>query len=478
MKKKSCMLALLISVSIMSWGQKNKNKNSSIAESKAPSGYELVGICTEGPERLTEMSTGLGLFRWTGAMPEEFGRISLATTSEKQLGFRVNMPETITQGIYFIGPDAQRVRPIVFNKDRIIKLNGSCLESHTMSVISNDQAYFDQTNQTIQSINNDFMGLLNNYRTAASNPLLVSDLDSKMKRLDQRKKKLIDSLRINNPLLHRYAQPLIYYSYQHNKLNLMQTEQMYFVENYLKQVDYRDSLAYQFTTFHETHKNYATNINQMGLNQQQQIDYLTQALRKMSTGTNNHRTALFAIALGNMGVNETNFIHFSKKYLELYTKNNTIMANFFAQRIAELKGKTPGEEITEITEVNPEGKTISTKSFKGKVLLIDFWASWCGPCRRVNPHLVQLYNKYKSAGFEVLGVSLDKSKDAWVQAIQQDGLTWSHVSDLGFWQSKWAKAYGVSSIPYAVLVDKEGKLIAAGIQPQELDQKLAQLFGF
>jgi thiol-disulfide isomerase/thioredoxin len=154
------------------------------------------------------------------------------------------------------------------------------------------------------------------------------------------------------------------------------------------------------------------------------------------------------------------------------------MANFFAQRIAELKGKTPGEEITEITEVNPEGKTISTKSFKGKVLLIDFWASWCGPCRRVNPHLVQLYNKYKSAGFEVLGVSLDKSKDAWVQAIQQDGLTWSHVSDLGFWQSKWAKAYGVSSIPYAVLVDKEGKLIAAGIQPQELDQKLAQLFGF
>jgi hypothetical protein len=78
----------------------------------------------------------------------------------------------------------------------------------------------------------------------------------------------------------------------------------------------------------------------------------------------------------------------------------------------------------------------------------------------------------------VLGVSLDKSKDAWVQAIQQDGLTWSHVSDLGFWQSKWAKAYGVSSIPYAVLVDKEGKLIAAGIQPQELDQKLAQLFGF
>ncbi|MFQ5445757.1 MAG: TlpA family protein disulfide reductase, partial [Saprospiraceae bacterium] len=111
------------------------------------------------------------------------------------------------------------------------------------------------------------------------------------------------------------------------------------------------------------------------------------------------------------------------------------------------------------------------------VLLIDFWASWCGPCRRENPHVVEAYHKYHDKGFDVLGVSLDKTKARWVAAIEKDGLIWHHVSDLKGWQNAAARLYGVRSIPHTVLLDKEGKIIARGLRGTALTAKLEDIFG-
>ncbi|MFT5337296.1 MAG: thiol-disulfide isomerase/thioredoxin, partial [Luteibaculaceae bacterium] len=113
----------------------------------------------------------------------------------------------------------------------------------------------------------------------------------------------------------------------------------------------------------------------------------------------------------------------------------------------------------------------------GKYVLIDFWASWCRPCRAENPNVVAMYKKYKRKGFEIYSVSLDRTKDAWVNAIKQDGLTWTHVSDLKFWQSEGAKTYGVSGIPFTVLIDKEGKIIATNIRGESLRNKMKEIFG-
>ncbi len=125
----------------------------------------------------------------------------------------------------------------------------------------------------------------------------------------------------------------------------------------------------------------------------------------------------------------------------------------------------------------PEGDTLRLSSFKGKYVLIDFWASWCRPCRAENPNVVKVYNRYKDKGFEILGVSLDGNRDAWVKAIAQDGLTWRHISDLKLWQSAAAKTYDVHSIPYTVLLDREGKVIAENLRGAALEQKLAELLG-
>lgn len=135
-----------------------------------------------------------------------------------------------------------------------------------------------------------------------------------------------------------------------------------------------------------------------------------------------------------------------------------------------------GDEVPEITLKDTEGNDLSLSSLRGKVVLIDFWASWCGPCRAENPNVVRVFGKYKDKGFTVFGVSLDQNKEKWLGAIKSDGLTWSHVSDLKGWSSEGARLYGVKSIPQTYLIDKEGKVIAKNLRGEMLELKLKEIF--
>lgn len=137
----------------------------------------------------------------------------------------------------------------------------------------------------------------------------------------------------------------------------------------------------------------------------------------------------------------------------------------------------PGKPAPDFTETKADGSSMSLSDLKGKVVLLDFWASWCGPCRKENPNVVNMYAKYKNKGFTVMSVSLDQDKSRWLAAIEQDNLIWpNHVSDLGGWRSKVAQQYGVRGIPFTVLIDQDGNIIGTNLRGPALEQELARIF--
>lgn len=149
----------------------------------------------------------------------------------------------------------------------------------------------------------------------------------------------------------------------------------------------------------------------------------------------------------------------------------------FVEQIESLRSLAIGRPAPDIALPNPEGDTVRLSSLKGKYVMVDFWAAWCKPCRMENPNVVRLYNKYKDKGFEIYGVSLDRTRQDWLEAIKEDNLDWKHVSDLRYFDSEAASLYNVNAIPATVLLDKEGTIIAKNLRGEALEEKLAEIFG-
>lgn len=145
------------------------------------------------------------------------------------------------------------------------------------------------------------------------------------------------------------------------------------------------------------------------------------------------------------------------------------------ESLAKMKLTAVGEIAPDFTQNDPDGKPVKLSDFRGKYVLVDFWASWCGPCRAENPNVVAAFNKYKGKNFTILGVSLDRERDPWLKAITDDKLTWTHVSDIKYWDNEVAKMYGVRSIPANFLLDKTGKIVGRNLRGDALEAALAKL---
>jgi peroxiredoxin len=152
-------------------------------------------------------------------------------------------------------------------------------------------------------------------------------------------------------------------------------------------------------------------------------------------------------------------------------------AKALQERIAVAKKTAIGNYAIDFTQNDTLGKPVSLSSFRGKYVLVDFWASWCGPCRRENPNVVKVFNKFRDKNFTILSVSLDRpdAKDKWLAAIHKDGLVWTHVSDLKYWDNAVAKQYGIRAIPQNLLLDPQGKIIAKNLRGEDLDDELSGL---
>lgn len=417
----------------------------------------------------------LALYAWTGLQAQ---LVSKEALMRKEGGYTTTFQfKKLPKGMYYVGTGLQDLRPMLLGYENKVVLTGS---SDKVSQLVFDESDLNKAYSNLllrlRKDNERFSNLMTEYEKTKGQPK-NQEIIQQLKQEDDQKLAYLNSLKkANSPL----APIMAFNTFQSypNHAAEGQTPGEYFAKSFFENVNLKDTTYLRLPFFYESIKNYTSALTSVQLTvpvQQQHIDAL---LAKIGEDNPLHHSAMVATMFGVMNRNNRIFINLGKRYLNKHKGKNAILDGFISKQVIALKGPLGvGDEAANLSAATPKGKTYSLEKMRGKYVLIDFWASWCGPCRRENPNVVRLYKKYNKKGFEILGVSLDNNKEKWINAIAKDNLTWKHISDLKGWASTLAKPYGVRGIPYTVLVDPQGKIIATRLRGASLEAKLREIFG-
>jgi peroxiredoxin len=377
----------------------------------------------------------------------------------------------------YVGSTTSDALPLIVGADKALAISGTCGQMRNATVVASPiNESYQAMKATFQQHMLDFSTATADWQKAkaAQDTVAVAKHLKTLATIDQSKRKLLTEAKAEYPILGRIVSLNTYLSFLTENNDRYQSELDYFVNTYFQFVDFTDAGYGELPWTYEGNRNFAQTLAQ-AVPGEQLADILQAIYNRWPAGS---QARLFAMSGGFASLVQ-------KKHPATVKLADAIVAEFKAShpgqaaqieaQAASLRTFAIGSEAPLFAGPTPEGETISLESLRGKVVLIDFWASWCGPCRRENPNVVKMYEKYKDQGFEILAVSLDKTKDRWVKAIADDNLTWLHISDLKGWQSEYSRLYGVSSIPQTVLLDQEGKILARNLRGAELEQKVGEV---
>ena len=416
----------------------------------------------------------LKLYQFNGV-----GFTQAATISAADDGGYVYAAEQEEPSFYYVGTAPNNVLPVILGgADTEVQVSGNCRQLRRAQLTdngindeyavlkSNFEAFNQRTRTEIASYNQ---------AMRAGDAEEQEAVLERIRTLDTEKRQLVSETKASNPMLGRIAAVNTFLSYQGQNNGRFSNEIEFFVNTFFQFADFSDPGYNDLPWTYESAKNYTTALMQVLQNEALYNVVLSMADR----WPEGSRARFFAMGGAYAALLQSKnpiTMQWADLIIERYGTTQASAITAIQQQLQSVATFMPGAEAPEIEGNAPDGSTIKLSELRGQYVLIDFWASWCGPCRRENPNVVRVYNEYHEQGFEILGVSLDQREDKWTAAIEADGLEWLHVSDLKGWQSQLSRPYGVTSIPETVLLDPEGKIVARGLRGAQLEAKLAELF--
>ena len=413
------------------------------------------------------------LFLPDGVSLRPIGNIALNRTNN-QADFAVTF-SGVPAGIYFLGTGKPNQScQVLLGLDSVVQVDGSQAKFAQARVLSQANLKYQQIMSQYNGWQQEFGRLLKGYRTAKARKQPLEGVVSQLEVLDKKQLDLYESLSKTDPELAQVAAFRTYLSYQSQGAGYTD-EGDYLGKTYFQLVNFKDPFLNRLPLVHESFKNFANNLGSLNLYQKEKLAYADMWVNSIPRNSSAHKAALLGLAAGFRKRSEDGFGHYISEYLQLYGGDNPLLSNQLNKEFQTIAFRMIGQEAPDLRFPTPAGDTLALSDLRGKLILVDFWASWCGPCRRENPRVKAMYEKYKDQGFEILGVSLDNNKGRWEQAIKADGLPWHHISDLKQWRSAASRLYGVSSIPFTLLVDENGVILEKGLRGAKLESRVHEL---
>lgn len=388
----------------------------------------------------------------------------------------LKIDKTKEPDFYFIGEEGGSFAPILLGTEANVKIQGHCSNLRAASYSgSNLNIGYSQLKQEINKVKSQ-RDKLNRMFATARHENQRKVYQKQLKELDEKQVMVYDSLIQATPLFGYIYALNIYPSFANNNKGY-KNELDYFVNNYFKFADFSQTSYNSLPWVFEGFKAFSTTLSKSRVPAQPLKEAIDFNLKRIPAKSGAYKLALGGVMAGLKQAGDSNYLHYADLFIEQYEATDPEDVQSLKKEIENIEKYAIGGTPPDFSQPTPEGEEFALSQLKGKVVLIDFWASWCGPCRKENPNVVKIYNKYHEKGFDILSVSLDRKKDRWLDAIKKDGLPWHHISDLKGWQNKVAKDFEVRSIPHTVLIGADGKIVARGLRGAALEKKIAELLG-